>query len=247
MQSRTCSLPRTWPTRAPPCLVQRLACGGIYTELKSRWAHHQELGQVRWSSLTLQDSLTWPIEGLDSLPEEGWLDTECNWDPRMRRLAWSWMVVCFVKSWGIVGGLAMSRYEWWVSMLLSTSPREIVSVLWWRLWEWYIFQASAGQLGRPPLALGIGPFSKRFSWRLHMANALNSHWTWSGCMGHCICTATVIEEQGLFPATGNNHIFNRLLWRHCIWLHAMPFIFLNSLPCSVNIIAKINLKLITLA
>lgn len=33
-------------------------------------------------------------------------------------------------------------------------------------------------------------------------------------------------------------------WRYCIRLNAMPFIFFNPLPCSINMMTKVNLKLI---
>lgn len=47
-------------------------------------------------------------------------------------------------------------------------------------------------------------------------------------MGHCICSGTVTEEQGLFSATGNNHIFNlpimkTLLQAQCHALHIFKF------------------------
>lgn len=97
--------------------------------------------------------------------------------------------------------------------------------------------------GCPLLALVVGPFSKWLSWRLHMANVLNSHWTLNRCMGHCIIT----NEQGSFPATSNNPFFNLLIIKYCIRLHVMPFTVFNSFPRSLNIITKINLKQITSA
>ena len=47
-------------------------------------------------------------------------------------------------------------------------------------------------------------------------------------MGHCICSVLLQEEQGLFSATGNNHIFNlpivkTLRQAQCHALHIFKF------------------------
>ena len=126
-------------------------------------------------------------------------------------------------------------------MLPSLTPGEISRMFWGCLRE--CPQVSAGR-PRCPLALGIGPFSKWLSWRLRTANALNSHWTWRQCMGLLYLHRTITGEQGSFqlPVILISSIY--WFWRYCIRLNAMPFIFFNPLPCSINMITKVNLKLI---
>lgn len=66
-------------------------------------------------------------------------------------------------------------------------------------------------------------------------------------MGHCIYTALLQMSKICFHLLITIISFIYLLGRHCIRLDAMPFILLNSYPCSISIITKINLKLITVA
>ena len=151
-------------------------------------------------------------------------------------------VACFVRSGGLHGG--PDNGHGWVVRLDATEPN-----------SWGNFTYALG------MSEGVPPSLSRST---KMPSSCFGHWSifkvtlMKTPHGQCTEQSLNLEAMhGLLylhrTITGEQGSFQLLVilissiywfWRYCIRLNAMPFIFFNPLPCSINMITKVNLKLI---
>lgn len=170
------------------------------------------------------------------------MGAEDNWHLRMKDWEGSQTVVCFIRSGGHHGGLSGGHV--WVVSLDATEPNS---------WGNFTYSLVMSE-GMPP----------SLSRTTKMPSSCFGHWsifkvTLMKTL-HCKCSKQSLSLEAMhgllylhWSITSEQGSFQLLVilissiywfWRYCIRLNAMPFIFFNPLPRSINMIIKVKLKLI---
>lgn len=150
-------------------------------------------------------------------------------------------VACFVRSGGLHGG--PDNGHAWVVSLDATEPN-----------SWGISSTHWGCLRDAPRSQQDDQGALLLLWALvrlqsdsHEDSSRQMHWTVTELGGNAGVT---VPTSHYYRWASSFQLLVILIssiywfWRYCIRLNAMPCVFFNPLPCSINMITKVNLKLI---